>query len=176
MKKQLLFMVIILLIFAGFSPMNTYVLAETKLDDVIDTQLNNLELEKVDEVLSYYKNLETELIGQNLKSYIEDVINGKLSFDYMSIIQILTAIITEKLKQFIPIFVTIAGLGIMLSLFKEFNLSNRKDIEQILHIAFMGIVVIIISVQVTSLINITKASITGINGKMQAIFPILIIT
>lgn len=177
MKKWLFF----LIIFTFFSLLSInlnskiYVLADSQNQDLtqsVENQLENLDLSSLENIINTY-NKEFAFIENDLKSTLKNIINGEISFDYKNIFNFIFSLLTNNIKNFLPIFVSIIGIGILLSLLKEFNLTKREDISNIINLAFSGFIIIICVVYISKFITLTKETLIGINNQMFSIFPIL---
>ena len=184
MKKFFIVIIILLIIFI---PVNcnsaTYAIATgsnegssyQELDDEILKQLEGLDLDSLDEILSKLTSGQIAIFGGN--SFYEKLIklirgefdNGKGLWN-----NILNIFFDDLvgLIPFISLIIAISLLGTMLQGLK--SNSNGKSVSNLINFVTYGIIVVMILTIVTKMITLTTNTIYSIKSQMEIIFPILL--
>ena len=175
MKKLLKIVIVLLLILVNFNnAITVYADTQSDLEKATNEQLESLDLDDLQKILDTYQNGEI-ILSDDIKSLLSDIINGNY-IEYFNSNKIISIVLNEfkGIKEYIPIFITMICIGIIISILKEFNLTKREDISSIINVVFIGFIIVIILMQISNFINITKDTLGNIKKQMDAIFPVLL--
>ena len=184
-KKQdiLLFLVAILVIILSFC-CNSLTLAsnsediekaEKELTETIDEQLAGIDLSGFQNLLDGLSKEELSLFGSDsFYEKVSQILTSDLS-EKKSLFEEILAVILDELLNFIPILATICAIAIMGSFISNLRVKNNdQSIADIVHFVCFGVIVVILSGAVLSLISMTRNLLGSMQAQMEVLFPILL--
>ncbi len=141
----------------------------------VDKELENLEVDSLDEILSKFNSHQREIFGSNsFLDKIKKLIVG--DFDNSKSVWVnLISIFLDNLVGLIPLIsliIAISLLGNMLQSLKP--TSNGKSISNLISFVTFGFIVILVLSIVTKMVTLTTNTIFTLKDQMDALFPILL--
>ncbi len=148
---------------------------EKELTQTIDEQLNGIDLSEFQDILNNLSDNEKNIFGtSNFKDKVSKLLSSDLNTD-QSLIQQILIILFDEILNFIPILATICAIAILGSFISNLRVKNNdQSIADIVHFVCFGIIIVILSGAVFSLVDITKNLLSSIQAQMEIIFPILL--
>ena len=148
---------------------------EKELTQTIDEQLNGIDLSEFQDILNNLSDNEKNIFGtSNFKDKVSKLLSSDLNTD-QSLIQQILIILFDEILNFIPILATICAIAILGSFISNLRVKNNdQSIADIVHFVCFGIINVILSGAVFSLVDITKNLLSSIQAQMEIIFPILL--
>ena len=148
---------------------------EEELTETIDEQLSGIDLGQFQEILNGLSEQEQNIFGSNnFFDKVSKLLSSDLSTGESLFSQILSIILDEVLN-FIPLLATICAIAILGSFISNLRVkSNDQSIADIVHFVCFGVIIVILSGAVLSLVSLTKNLLVSIQAQMQILFPILL--
>ncbi len=148
---------------------------EEELTETIDEQLSGIDLGQFQEILNGLSKQEQNIFGSNnFFDKVSKLLSSDLSTGESLFSQILSIILDEVLN-FIPLLATICAIAILGSFISNLRVkSNDQSIADIVHFVCFGVIIVILSGAVLSLVSLTKNLLVSIQAQMQILFPILL--
>lgn len=147
----------------------------TELTETVDEQLKGIDLGEFQDILNGLSDKEINIFGT--KSFY-DKVSQLLTSDFSqeeSLFQQLLNIILDELLNFIPILATICAIAILGSFISNLRVKNNdQSIADIVHFVCFGLIIVILSASVMSIVAMTKSLLGSIQAQMQILFPILL--
>ena len=148
---------------------------EEELTETIDEQLSGIDLGQFQEILNGLSEQEQNIFGSNnFFDKVSKLLSSDLATGESLFSQILSIILDEVLN-FIPLLATICAIAILGSFISNLRVkSNDQSIADIVHFVCFGVIIVILSGAVLSLVSLTKNLLVSIQAQMQILFPILL--
>ncbi len=148
---------------------------EQELTETVDEQLSGIDLSEFQNLLEGLSEQEISLFGaSSFYDKVSQLLTSDLSTD-QSLFSQLLAILLDELLNFIPLLATICAIAILSSFISNLRVkSNDHSIADIVHFVCFGVIIVIISGAVLSLVGMTRNLLSSIQAQMQIIFPILL--
>ena len=179
MKKRLALVLIVLLAVVAV-PLGTTAKAESNaqddlndhIDDVVD-KLDTSELEK------FLQSLDSDTLSflgiTDVGSYIKNVIAGNTPTDFKSILQLLLSLLGANFLKCLPLILAVLAVAIAFNVINSLKGSFASDsVEEIVHFACIGVIVILLSVRLTSIISSAATLIASVKKQVDIVFPIML--
>lgn len=171
MKKIYLILIFstIFLMFSFTNEVNT--VKANELSDSIYDQLENIDLTE----LEYYFNTIENSGEYNFYDYINQMLNGKYSFDFTSLSTYICSILFNNVSSILPIFISIIAIGmfsgLMKSLRSKYFFESNGDL-----ISFVCLlsIILLLSSQILSIYSSTKNTIENIAKLTEIMSPIIL--
>lgn len=146
------------------------------LDDQVDTQIDNLETDKYDEILNNLDEREKGIFeGQSFWQKVKKIISGEEAFDFGQIINMILSLLVDNLSSVIPILALICAISIISSLLLQFRgKSLNKPLGDIIHFASFAIIAVIVLNAVLHLVSLTSSTLNSLKSQMEITFPIML--
>ncbi len=148
---------------------------EEALTETVDEQLSGLDLSGFQDILNGLSENEISIFGtSSFYDKVAQLLTSDLSTDQSLFSQILT-ILLDELLNFIPLLATICAIAILSSFISNLRVKvNDHSIADIVHFVCFGVIIVVLSGAVLSLVSMTRDLLTSIQAQMQIIFPILL--
>jgi len=177
-SKILLAFLLVLLISPIFDQSISPVFAETteqEFSDVVDEQLSNIDLSDLQSYLDSLDATGQQVFGgSSILDKIRLLLSGEMDADFGSFLSMLLSIMFGNIGDILPVFCVILAVGILYSLIGSLVLNNGSGVKTITQFVCFGVVVVIVSSLLFSLLQSTQNTISNIKGQMDVIFPILL--
>lgn len=177
-SKILLAFLLVLLISPIFDQSISPVFAETteqEFSDVVDEQLSNIDLSDLQSYLDSLDATGQQVFGgSSILDKIRLLLSGEMDADFGSFLSMLLSIMFGNIGDILPVFCVILAVGILYSLIGSLVLNNGSGVKTITQFVCFGVVVVIVSSLLFSLLQSTQSTISNIKGQMDVIFPILL--
>lgn len=177
-SKILLAFLLVLLISPIFDKSISPVFAETteqEFSDVVDEQLSNIDLSDLQSYLDSLDATGQQVFGgSSILDKIRLLLSGEMDADFGSFLSMLLSIMFGNIGDILPVFCVILAVGILYSLIGSLVLNNGSGVKTITQFVCFGVVVVIVSSFLFSLLQSTQSTISNIKGQMDVIFPILL--
>lgn len=172
--KKLIFVFIVIVLILSF-PCNVAKAEENvkeELEDSINEQINDIDFRDFDEFL---KRLEYGDFGGGIKSFIEDVINGKGNIDISKLIKELGDDIIKELVSFFPVCLSIILICVLSSTITAFSPKIAGNATNgIVKFVCLASITILLITSIMSAVNAVKDTVNLFGQFINVIFPILI--
>ena len=176
-KSTILFILIILLLGNSLLVNSGVVMADTgeqEFSDVVEEQLNNVDLSGLQDYLDNLDKTGQEVFGNtSILQKIQLLLSGEMETDFTSFLSMLLNIFFGGIGDILPILCIIIAVGILHNLIGSLVLNNG-GVKTIVEFVCFGVVVVIVSSLLFSLLQTTQSVIGNIKGQMDVIFPILL--
>lgn len=173
MKKLLLFIMIIVAIFVGFSNV-AYAeeSVEDKLNEALDGQLNELNLSEFER---FVKGLESDYFNGEIKETIRKFINGEEIFSFELIVQTFGGKAIKDAISCLPICASIILIVILSNTLTKFSSRiNGNATENLVRFVCFCAILVLLSGSVLSLAEDIKNTVLNLANFMNVIFPIML--
>lgn len=179
MKKYILLSIIILFLvtFSTFTAVAEDNAAGNdavqELEDKVHESLDAIDFSALEEWAEEYGANAT--FSQSVKDMVNSVLDGEFSAGAEQFFSVITDAITGGIKRIVPAFAAIFAIAVMTSMMQGLSSGFLRDnTREIVHFACYAAIIVILSVQITSVIVQVKETISGMNSLMQAVFPLLL--
>lgn len=181
-KRYFLVFFLLFLIFLLFFPVqNIYATQsssdiESELTSVISSQLRDIDLSQLDEILSNLDNSGQSLFGsKTVLGKLNELLTSEQSFEFGSIFSFILSIVFEEIFNILPILATICAIAVTSNLVANLRVKNsEKSVGEIIHFVCFGIIIVLVSGTLLSFLDMTKQTLIILQSQMQIIFPILL--
>ena len=164
---------------------NTYVFSddniskseiEEKISDSINSQLDNLDFSKLEEILSNLTGYEKDIIGSDsFFDKVSKIISGEFTQNQQSIFSSALQLLFEDILSFVPIICLVIAIGVVFSLVNASRpKSKSKSIGDIIHFVCFGTIIAILVTSITQMITLTSSTIMSIKNQIDAVMPVLL--
>ena len=178
----LILLAILVIILSVFTTLTTASDNSTDLDEIeqeltetVEEQLSGIDLGEFQQILNGLNEQEQNIFGA---SSFYDKVSKLLSSDLsgnQSIFQEILNILLDEILNFIPLLATICAIAILGSFISNLRVkTNDQSIADIVHFVCFGVIIVILSGAVLSLVGTTKNLLSSIQAQMQILFPILL--
>lgn len=171
MKKIWLFVLILFLIIS-ISPTAFASDAENSLNNAIDEQLGVLDTDDFDKFL---KELDNDYVGDRLKNYINQIVNGESVFDVMEFVNLACGGLLDGLLSSIPMCASIILICVLSSTLTRFSSKFAQNSTQKI-IRFVTVCVVLV-IMVSATLNYSNEvldTVKTLRNFTNVIFPILV--
>lgn len=178
MKKVLIVIFSILLLSTNISDAKNVAYAnnaedelEQELEESIELQLDSLDLESIEEMYNQYVQIE----DKTLEELIQDAINGKFTFSFTTISELIKNRITEAIKSKLNLLILILIIGFISALLNNLVISKHgESFSSAISFVFVVFVASIISLSVAEVITLTTNTMANISSLTEIICPVLL--
>jgi len=180
-KKPVIIFLFVLIILIFFSiPTNLFSYdattsdAEETLTNNVFSQLNDLDLSQVEQMLDEL-NLNSAIFGdESFKAKIEQIVSGNFLSDYSTFFSSVIGEVKEKITKFLPFIFTILGLSLLNLFVSSFKTSSNEGIHNIVSFVTFAVIIVMLSFTFKSIIESCQTSLTGIKNQIDAIMPVML--
>lgn len=177
MKKFVIIIMFIFLLGNFVCTGNTPVFADTgeqEFSDVVEEQLGNVDLSGLQDYLDKLDSTGQEVFGNSsILQKIQLLLSGEIDTDFSSFLSMLCNIFFDGIGNILPILCIIIAIGILYNLIGSMVL-NSGGVKDIVEFVCFGVMVVLVSSLLFSLLQTTQSVISNIKGQMDIIFPILL--
>lgn len=150
---------------------------EQELGENIDDQLNNIDFSELDNI---FNNLDEEakklFNSTSFYDKVMSVLNGELSSNSDSFIQYVFNLFFDNLLKFVPLLSLIVVVAILCSFVGQLSPTGKTNsINKVVYFACFGIIIVLLSTTLKSVITNSSNTILSIEKQMEIIFPILLV-
>jgi stage III sporulation protein AE len=174
--KKILFVLLIIVIFTLFLPVQRPAYAqnkEDKLDGQIDKTLDKLDYKDLE---SFFNEInEAAVFGNNFKQLLKDLLSGKSALGADKISLLVLAYIRNAFLGMLPLVITLLAVGLLYGLGS--NLSSgflKKSTTDIIYYVCLGAIVIVLITSVNGIIADFRRTIDLLSKFNDIVFPILL--
>jgi stage III sporulation protein AE len=174
--KKILFVLLIIVIFTLFLPVQRPAYAqnkEDKLDGQIDKTLDKLDYKDLE---SFFNEInEAAVFGNNFKQLLKDLLSGKSALGADKISLLVLAYIRNAFLGMLPLVITLLAIGLLYGLGS--NLSSgflKKSTTDIIYYVCLGAIVIVLITSVNGIIADFRRTIDLLSKFNDIVFPILL--
>lgn len=171
MKKFWLFVLILFLIIS-ISPTAFASDAENSLNNAIDEQLGVLDTDDFDKFL---KGLDNDYVGDRLKNYINQIVNGESVFDVIEFVNLACGGLLDGLLSSIPMCASIILICVLSSTLTRFSSKFAQNSTQKI-IRFVTVCVVLV-IMVSATLNYSNEvldTVKTLRNFTNVIFPVLV--
>ena len=171
MKKIWLFVLILFLIIS-ISPTAFASDAENSLNNAIDEQLGVLDTDDFDKFL---KGLDNDYVGDRLKNYINQIVNGESVFDVIEFVNLACGGLLDGLLSSIPMCASIILICVLSSTLTRFSSKFAQNSTQKI-IRFVTVCVVLV-IMVSATLNYSNEvldTVKTLRNFTNVIFPVLV--
>lgn len=149
---------------------------EGELTDNINDQLGNIDLGAFDEIIDDLGKEGQDLFGtSSFWEKVNSLLNGEFNEDYGSFFSALFGTFFGELGNIIPILCIIIAVTILCSLVGSMRSeTGSESVGTIINFVCYGVVIVIVTSCVFSLLNSTTDCINSLKTQMDLLFPILL--
>lgn len=149
---------------------------EFQLEENISSQLDKLNFDEMEKILSGLNNYEYEIFGDNsFRGKIVNIINGKFASGQTSIFTAIVNLVFDDILKFIPLLASIIVIAIICGFVSNLRSeTNSKSVGDIIHFVCYGIIIVLVMTGVVNLIKTASSSMQSIKVQMEVAFPILL--
>ena len=139
-----------------------------ELSDSIEKQIENIDL-------TDFENYLTDLGKEDGISEIKKMLSGEFEYDYLSIINFVTGGFISKIKTYLPVFLSVIGIAVFLSLVQGLKsvVFNDGVYESVFFACFLTIVLLLLGSFSSILLN-TKNCIENMAKVNEIMSPIIL--
>lgn len=182
--KKILIFLFIFCVFVSYLKPNYIVLAEdndtenlqAELEETIYSQLENLDLAKIESVLKGLGDDQLEVFGvSSFGDKVKKIVSGEFADGQQSIFKAIINLIFDDVLTFVPLLASIIIISILCGFLSNLKSdSSGKGVGDIIHFVCYGVVISIVMTAVVNLIQITGKTINGLRSQMEVVFPLLL--
>lgn len=182
--KKILIFLFIFCVFVSYLKPNYIVLAEdndtenlqAELEETIYSQLENLDLAKIESVLKGLGDDQLEVFGvSSFGDKVKKIVSGEFADGQQSIFKAIINLIFDDVLTFVPLLASIIIISIICGFLSNLkNDSSGKGVGDIIHFVCYGVVISIVMTAVVNLIQMTGKTINGLRSQMEVVFPLLL--
>ena len=178
----LILFAILVIILSFFTTLTTATETSTDLDEIeqeltetVEEQLSGIDLGDFQQILNGLSEQEQSIFGSSsFYDKVSKLLSSDLSSD-QSLFQQIFNILLDEILNFIPLLATICAIAILGSFISNLRVkTNDQSIADIVHFVCFGVIIVILSGAVFSLVGMTKNLLSSIQAQMQILFPILL--
>ena len=146
---------------------------KVELEENTNDILNDIDFSEIDELM---QKMGISLGGAaDFKAMIADVIAGKEVFSFDLLFQNLKSQFGDLLKEILSPLVMILVIILLCNLMSSLAPARTSgSVSDVIYFACLAVIVIIVSVLVRDIILVSKETIEGLSGQLNAIYPIII--
>lgn len=182
--KKILIFLFIFCVFVSYLKPNYIVLAEdndtenlqAELEETIYSQLENLDLAKIESVLKGLGDDQLEVFGvSSFGDKVKKIVSGEFADGQQSIFKAIINLIFDDVLTFVPLLASIIIISILCGFLSNLKSdSSGKGVGDIIHFVCYGVVISIVMTAVVNLIQMTGKTINGLRSQMEVVFPLLL--
>lgn len=182
--KKILIFLFIFCVFVSYLKPNYIVLAEdndtenlqAELEETIYSQLENLDLAKIESVLKGLGDDQLEVFGvSSFGDKVKKIVSGEFADGQQSIFKAIINLIFDDVLTFVPLLASIIIISIICGFLSNLKSdSSGKGVGDIIHFVCYGVVISIVMTAVVNLIQMTGKTINGLRSQMEVVFPLLL--
>lgn len=182
--KKILIFLFIFCVFVSYLKPNYIVLAEdndtenlqAELEETIYSQLENLDLAKIESVLKGLGDDQLEVFGvSSFGDKVKKIVSGEFADGQQSIFKAIINLIFDDVLAFVPLLASIIIISIICGFLSNLKSdSSGKGVGDIIHFVCYGVVISIVMTAVINLIQMTGKTINGLRSQMEVVFPLLL--
>ena len=184
-KRNILLFACLLLLVLPFLPLTDYVSAEGEtnteeveqtLDDTVTNQLSQVDLSRLQEFLDNLDDNGQAIFGTtSIWDKVNKLLAGELDADFATFLSIILDLLFGNLVNFLPLLCSIIVIGILCNLVGSLSLDGKdSSVGKIIEFVCFGLVVVIVTSLLYTILNNTSTAIFNIKTQMDAIFPIIL--
>lgn len=149
---------------------------EKELTSIITSQLKDMDLSQLDDILSNISSSGQSLFGSSTAlEKLKELLTGEQGIEFGSIFSSIISIVFSEIFNIIPILATICAVAVISNLVSNLRVkSSEKSVGEIIHFVCFGIIIVLVSGTLLSFLDMTKQTLLNIQKQMQVIFPILL--
>lgn len=182
--KKILIFLFIFCVFVSYLKPNYIVFAEdndtenlqAELEETIYSQLENLDLAKIESVLKGLGDDQLEVFGvSSFGDKVKKIVSGEFADGQQSIFKAIINLIFDDVLTFVPLLASIIIISIICGFLSNLKSdSSGKGVGDIIHFVCYGVVISIVMTAVINLIQMTGKTINGLRSQMEVVFPLLL--
>ena len=182
--KKILIFLFIFCVFVSYLKPNYIVFAEdndtenlqAELEETIYSQLENLDLAKIESVLKGLGDDQLEVFGvSSFGDKVKKIVSGEFADGQQSIFKAIINLIFDDVLAFVPLLASIIIISIICGFLSNLKSdSSGKGVGDIIHFVCYGVVISIVMTAVVNLIQMTGKTINGLRSQMEVVFPLLL--
>ena len=170
MCKRLCLIIILALMLAGLALPSLG--AQT--EDIIKDSINGLDLNEWEQFLNSLNEDERALLpGDGAQNLIEDIVQGKLSLSYDSVLEGLLSLLLHQFYKLLPFMLEITVLAILASVITNLQ-NNGQGVSEIIRFVLYALIALILCQSLFSLVSYAKNAVEKIGALIQLATPILL--
>ena len=146
---------------------------EKELEENVKNNLDNLDLDALEEWAQSLN--QDSIFAGGVKKLVSDIINGDYSVGFSQFFSLLMSGVTGAIKGFLPAFISIFAVCVLLSLMQGLSSGFlRSNTQEIVHFVCYGAIIIILAVQLTSMTTSAVSTVKSMHKLMEIVFPVLL--
>lgn len=148
--------------------------AEKKLQDSIEKQLDSIDFWGLEQIINSMDNEQKEIFGSSgFLDRVNKLLNGK--YNSSNIFSAIMYLLLGEITSFLPVLATVIGIATLCSLLSNLQFNNtNKGTSNIIYFACYGAVILLVSVTVFYLVNLTRTTVIAMQSQINLIFPIIL--
>ena len=146
------------------------------LGENVEDMLKDIDFAPLEQTISEFNQDQVKMFSiQNVKTKVENIINGEQAVDYTTIIEVVLQVLMQLIIQYVPMFALIIGIGIIASLLGQIKSKfNEKSTSDIIHFVCFCLIVVVMATSVKRLISSTTSTIKNMQDITNTLFPIIL--
>lgn len=147
-----------------------------QLQEEVEKQLSNLDFSEIETEIERLSSDSKKLFSVNsFVDKLKNIVSGNYADNTKSFFSLVLSIFWGNLKKFLPMISIIISVSILSGMISSLQpISSRDSISNIVHFVTYGMIMIILGTTITSLITLTKTTLTSIQNIFSKVFPILL--
>ena len=149
---------------------------EEQLTETIGQQLEGINFNGFQEILDKMGAEQQKIFGStSFSEKVTRLLTSDFSNDETTLIGQVFNVIFDEVLNFIPLLATICAISILSTFVSNLRVkTNDKSVADIVHFVCFGVIIVILSVSIMNLANMTRELLLSLQSQMELIFPIML--
>ncbi|MBQ8908906.1 MAG: stage III sporulation protein AE [Clostridia bacterium] len=148
---------------------------EDELEDEVFSQLDDLDFSDLDKILEDFTCNQSSIFGgSSFLDKLKQLLHGEFEGG-QGVIESIIKIVFDSFLNLLPTLSIIIAISLVGNLIQGIKpTSNGKSLSNIIHFVIYGVVVVLVLSIIVKMIALATATLTSLQGQMNAIFPVLL--
>ena len=141
-----------------------------ELSGAVEEIISSLDLENLSREYSSIESFSEADVSERIRSYL----TGKVDFKLEDLFSSALSVVLGSVSSFLPFIGAVIAVAILSAILRSVSVSSSLGAEKAAHFALSAAVIALSSSAFFSVMNAAREAVNGLNGQMQAVFPVVL--